>query len=508
MTKNLSLRLSVLVLALVIASCSQSAAPSPTTEPLPATAAPVVATVVPSSTAEPPTATAKPPTTAPNGSPVPESTSAATEDPTEAAPPTPRSTTAPTESPSLPSEPDPRLGEELWPGLVCSACHGQQAEGDIGPMLAGTGLSIEQVRATVRLGKGRMPALDEDSITDVELGHVYAWLRSMALPTPTPIARPSFPTQALSELWYYVNEMRIRADFAKDLPVRLAPDEAGRLQVVKDYSDDGLNQVQAVLSRAGQALVDAPNVGVMTIIQEIVSETSAVGDRFNRALAADTYEEAWAEVAAAVQICRLDTLPWATQAVRDAGLVGQARVRVVDQAGQPIAGAFVTALTAHSPLAGRTDHAGWATFVNVAAVPALPVKAYAEGRVYHEVNFNISPSSLVEGTIALPELPDRPVAPEVSGAFIIPPQGAGDATVTFALDATDPQGRLDLAEDQIFALQPNLGVAYVLLHTGGSHYEARVRLPGLTPGLYTWSFFAVDHECSTSNIIDVSYQVE
>jgi hypothetical protein len=80
--------------------------------------------------------------------------------------------------------------------------------------------------------------------------------------------------------------------------------------------------------------------------------------------------------------------------------------------------------------------------------------------------------------------------------------------VTFGLDVADPQGRLDLAEDQIFALQPNLGVAYVLLHAGGDRYEAQVTLPGLSPGVYTWSFFAVDHECNTSNIIDVGYQVK
>jgi mono/diheme cytochrome c family protein len=491
MTKRMPLFQLAVVICLMLAACAQPATPTPTTRPPTAT---VAATPVPADTAVP-TGTSTP---------LPTDTPA----PADTATPTQTFTPEPTATPVLPSEPDPALGEQLWPELPCSACHGQMAEGDFGPRLAGTGLSIDQVRALVRLGKGQMPAFDEDAVSDLELQHVYAWLRSMARPTPTPISRPSFPTQALSEMWYLVNEMRIRADFAKDLPVRMASDEAGRLQIVKDYSGDGLNQAQQVLSRADQALNEIPYESVKAIIREIIAETNQVAEHFNRARAAGTYSEAWAEAAAAVRICRIDTLPRATQAVRDAGLVGTARVRVVDQSGQPIAGAFVTVLTAHTPVAGQTDGSGRATFVNVAAVPALPVKAYTEGRVYHEFNFNVSPGGTAEGTIALPALPGRPVAPAVSDASIQPSAGPGDATVTFGLTATDPQGNLDLAEDQIFALNPDIGLAYVLLHAGGNRYEARITLPGLPAGLHTWSFFAVDHECNTSNIINVQYRVQ
>ena len=491
MTKNMPLFQLALVTCLMLAACAQPATPTPTTSPPTAT---VAATPVPVDTPVP-TGTFTP---------LPTDTPA----PADTATPTQTFTPEPTATSVLPSEPDPALGEQLWPKVPCSACHGQMAEGDIGPRLAGTGLSFDQVRALVRLGKGQMPAFVEDAVSDLELQHVYAWLRSMARPTPTPISRPSFPTQALSEMWYLVNEMRIRADFAKDLPVRVASDEAGRLQVVRDYSGDGLNQAQQVLSRADQALSEIPYESVKAIIREIIGETNRVAEHFNRARAAGTYSEAWGEAAAAVRICRIDTLPRATQAVRDAGLVGTARVRVVDQSGQPIPGAFVTVLTAHTPVAGRTDATGRATFVNVAAVPALPVKAYTEGRVYHEFNFNVSPGGTAEGTIALPALPGGPVAPAVSDASIQPSTGPGDATVTFGLTATDPQGSLDLAEDQVFALNPDLGLAYVLLHAGGNRYEARITLPGLPAGLHTWSFFAVDHECHTSNIIDVRYRVQ
>jgi cytochrome c553 len=414
-------------------------------------------------------------------------------------------TPEPTATASLPPQPSAALGQQLWPSLACSACHGAKAEGNIGPRLSGTGLSIDEVRARVRLGKGVMPAFSEAQVSDVTLQSVYAWLRSMALPTPTPIARPSFPTQALSEVWNLVNELRIRADFAKDLPVRQASDEAGRLQIVKDYSTQGLTLADQVLSRANQALSDVPLENVRAILREIIAETQQVADHLNRARAAGSYDQAWAEAAAAVRICRLDTLPWATQAVRDAGVAGQARVRVVDQSGQPIAGAFVTALTAHTPLAGRTDASGRFTFVNVAAVPALQVKAYAAGRVYHEVNFNVSPGATADGAIALPPGSGRPVDPAVSSASLQPSSGPGNGTVAFGLTAIDPQGALDLAEDQIFALNADLGLAYVLRHTAGDRYEAQINLPNLPTGVHTWNLFAVDHECNTSNITVLRY---
>jgi mono/diheme cytochrome c family protein len=507
----------MLVFGLWLAGCGQTPTPTatpqlPTTTPIPPTITSPLPTAasLPTDTLLPRTATPMPPTAT---SAPPTATTVPTVPPT-AVPPTPTSlptaTPLPTAVPTktTPPVPDAALGAQLWPQQPCAVCHGAAAQGDFGPKLVGTGLSIAQVLSQVRLGKGAMPAFGEEQISDTVLRHIYAWLRSLAPPTPTPISRPSFPTQALTEMWYSVNEMRIRADFAKDLPVRVANDDAGRLKVVKDYSGDGLNQAQQVLARANQALNEVPMEGVKAIIREVIRETNLVVERFNAALAQGSYDAAWQQVAEAVSICRLDTLPWATQAVRDAGLVGTVRVRVVDQAGRALVGALATVLTAHTPLGGVTDANGRVTFVNVAAVPALPVKAYTAGRVYHEINANVSPGGTMDGTITLPSLPGRTVAPEVKDASIQPASGAGDATVTFAVTATDPQGRLDLAEDQIFALNPELGLAYVLLHGAGDRYQVQVKLPNLAAGLHTWHFFAVDHECNTSSIIELRYRVQ
>src|SRR6478672_7322012 len=40
----------------------------------------------------------------------------------------------------------------------CAPCHGKQAEGKVGPRLAGTSLTVEQARAQIDNGGGIMPA--------------------------------------------------------------------------------------------------------------------------------------------------------------------------------------------------------------------------------------------------------------------------------------------------------------------------------------------------------------
>ncbi len=412
---------------------------------------------------------------------------------------------APPPMAELPPEPDPAVGQELWTTKPCVGCHGAQAEGNLGPKLAGTGLSFDQVLLQVRAGAAPMPAFTEDQISDLELGHIYAWLQSLAPPTPTPIAAPTFPTEALTAMWQHVNDMKVKSDFAKDLPERLASDDAGRLEILKQHATEALQQGQAAIAQANQALSEIPDENVKATIQRVIEEVNAVIGQANEALAQDSFGNAWPHAAEMVRLSRLDAWPLATQAVREAGLVGAVRVQVADLTGGPIAGAFVTVLTAHTPLGARADDSGRATIVNVAAVPALQVKAYAAGLVYHEAHVNLSSGATAEASIALPGPGVSGQTPAVSNAAIEPAAGPGNATVAFRVTATDPQGALNLAEDQIFALNPDLGVAYVLRHVGGDQYESQVTLPDLSVGLHTWYFFAVDHQCNTSNILTVQY---
>ena len=353
-----------------------------------------------------------------------------------------------------------------------------------------------------------MPALGEDRITDLELQHIYVWLRSLAPPTPTPVAAPSFPTGALKAMWQHVNDMKVASDFAKDLPERQASDDAGRLAILKQHANVAVQQGQAAVAQANQALSDIPLENVKATIRLVIDRVNAVIDQANQALGQGSFSNAWPKAAEMVYISRLDAWPLATQAVRDAGLAGTVRVRVTNQAGNPIPAAFVTVLTAHTPAGVRTDNAGRATIFNVAAIPALQVKAYAGGLVYHEVHVNLSPGATGDVTIALPGPSAGGQTPAVASAAISPSSGAGNAAVTLSVIATDPQGAPNLAEDQIFALNPNLGLAYILRHVGGNQYQARVTLPNLRAGAHTWYFFAVDHQCNTSGILMVQYTVQ
>jgi mono/diheme cytochrome c family protein len=516
--------IALLATTLLIAACATTATPAPMTL-APATAAmeappdsstprPPTETIMSPTATSPPTqvASASPTTmsSSPTLAPRPMATQPATPTPQPTATPAPTSTPEPTATPMpmLPLTPDPAIGQQLWQQKPCSGCHGANAEGGIGPRLAGTGLSYDQVLLQVRQGGGPMPAFSESQISDQELRQIHAWLVSLAPPTPRPIAAPSFPTGALMAMWQHVDEMKVKSDFAKDLPARLAPDDAGRLGILKQHATEAIQQGQAAIAEGSRALNEIPDERIRSAIRQTIDHTNAVIAHGNTALAQGSYSSAWPQAADMVRICRLDALPLATQAVRDAGLAGTVRVRVTNQAGSPIPGAFVTVLTSHTPAGVRTDGSGRATIVNVAAVPALQVKAYADRMIYHEVHVNLSSGTTADVTIALSGPSTGNQTPSVSNAAIAPGSGPGNATVTFRVTATDPQGALDLAEDQIFALNPDLGAAYILRHAGADQYAIQVTLPNLSTGLHTWYIFAVDHECNTSGILRAQYTAQ
>ena len=208
-----------------------------------------------------------------------------------------------------------------------------------------------------------------------------------------------------------------------------------------------------------------------------------------------------------VEISRLDAWPLATLAVKQAGFVGSVRVEVQDSGGRPIEGALVTALTAPNPSAGRTDKNGRVTLKDLAAVRVMQVKAYDDGLVYHEVHVTVPLGGRADADITIPGPTGSGSSPVVSNASITPSSGAGNAEVTFRMTGTDPQGHANIAEDQVFALNPELGNAYVLRSVGGDDWAVTVKLPNLSSGTHTWYFFIVDHQCNTSNIVPLTYTV-
>ncbi len=278
--------------------------------------------------------------------------------------------------------------------------------------------------------------------------------------------------------------------------------------MLKQYATEAVNLANQALAQGEAALNDIPEPVVQDTIRRSMDFVRQTIDHANAALGASDFGAAWSHAAEMVRISRLDSWPLVTQAVREAGAVGKVRVRVTNQAGAPLEGAFVTILTAHLPTAGVTDANGQVTLHNIAAVPAIQVKAYAGGMIYHEVHANVPQGGTVDATIVLPGANVGGEAPAVSGAFIEPSFGAGNATVTFGVTATDPQGKPNLAEDQIFALSPEMGIAYIMRETESDLWQSSFPLPNLPSGTYNFYFFAVDHQCNTSNVIPLTYTVE
>ena len=73
-------------------------------------------------------------------------------------------------------------GQELFFANGCNICHGDNGEGGLGPTIASTGLTIDQVVQQYRSPLAAMPAFPEDRISDEQVGDIYAWLQTLPLP--------------------------------------------------------------------------------------------------------------------------------------------------------------------------------------------------------------------------------------------------------------------------------------------------------------------------------------
>jgi mono/diheme cytochrome c family protein len=70
-------------------------------------------------------------------------------------------------------------GAQIWASSPCAGCHGPNAEGRIGPKLAGTQLSLDQVKNKVHQNQSGilMPRFSADQVSDMDIADIYAWLK-------------------------------------------------------------------------------------------------------------------------------------------------------------------------------------------------------------------------------------------------------------------------------------------------------------------------------------------
>ena len=75
---------------------------------------------------------------------------------------------------------DVAAGQAAFTSKGCVGCHGANAEGGVGPKLAGISDSQSQVAGTIRSGKGggAMPAFNATTVSDQDIANIYAWLQS------------------------------------------------------------------------------------------------------------------------------------------------------------------------------------------------------------------------------------------------------------------------------------------------------------------------------------------
>ncbi|MFQ5944700.1 MAG: c-type cytochrome [Anaerolineae bacterium] len=89
-----------------------------------------------------------------------------------------------TPEPPTPTPVDVSLVDEGYAQYVeagCTACHGDNAEGGVGPGLPGH--TREQVFAQVRNPRGAMPAFTDETVSDADLEKIAAYIVSLGPPT-------------------------------------------------------------------------------------------------------------------------------------------------------------------------------------------------------------------------------------------------------------------------------------------------------------------------------------
>ena len=77
---------------------------------------------------------------------------------------------------------DVERGRELFFANGCNICHGDTGGGGIGPTIAQTLFSVDQVIQQYRTPRAFMPAFPADLVPDADVGDIQAWLQTLSLP--------------------------------------------------------------------------------------------------------------------------------------------------------------------------------------------------------------------------------------------------------------------------------------------------------------------------------------
>lgn len=94
------------------------------------------------------------------------------------------STTAAAPDPAASLVGNPQAGKAFWQGNTnsCKNCHGVEADGGYGPVLAGRTLTTRQIIDAMRKPLWVMPSFTEEQVSDQEAANFAAWFDTLPLP--------------------------------------------------------------------------------------------------------------------------------------------------------------------------------------------------------------------------------------------------------------------------------------------------------------------------------------
>lgn len=307
-----------------------------------------------------------------------------------------------------------------------------------------------------------------------------------APPTATPLPQLNIAIDRLIAAQQNADTLKVAADYAKDA--------AATVDELHNYANQGLSAAQALQNEINNIRAQASG-NLPQTLDQLQPHLDSYLQAAQAALGTGDLAAAKAQAATMVYEGRIFVLPLAQQLLVDAGSVGIVRGRVVDQAGQGLANAAVTIAFGRYKRGLITDANGFFTAANIPAIKPIEVKAYQSGFIYHEEHTELAPGGTATVQITLPAQGGN--APLISVSdFSVTPTEAG---TTLSMRAVHPAN--DLAEDQIFALNPTLGIAVPLLGQGGNLYQSTI--PFAPNG--RWYFFAVDHRCFSSNLVPIDF---
>lgn len=75
-------------------------------------------------------------------------------------------------------------GKKLFATVGCATCHGEHAEGNMGPQISPPPFPLQQFQAFVRAPTGMMRPFSKDAVSDTQLADIYAFLVALSKTPP------------------------------------------------------------------------------------------------------------------------------------------------------------------------------------------------------------------------------------------------------------------------------------------------------------------------------------